>query len=54
VGLLLQYLLSAAQAPVTAKIDTQPTATDKSKPKAADKPPAKVKAKAKTRAADKA
>jgi leucyl aminopeptidase len=53
VGLLLQYLLSAAQAPVAAKIDSQPTATDKSKPKAADKPMAKVKSKPKTRAAGK-
>jgi hypothetical protein len=53
VGLLLQYLLSAAQAPVAAKIDSQPTATDISKPKAADKPMAKVKTKPKTRAAGK-
>jgi leucyl aminopeptidase len=53
VGLLLQYLLSAAHAPVAAKIDSQPMATDKSKSKAADKPMAKVKSKPKTRAAGK-
>jgi hypothetical protein len=54
VGLLLQYLLSAAQSPVAAKMDTQPKAAEKNKPKAADKPLAKVKSKSKIRAAGKA
>jgi hypothetical protein len=53
VGLLLQYLLSASHASVAAKIDSQPTATDKSKPKTGDKSMAKVKTKPKTRAAGK-
>jgi leucyl aminopeptidase len=52
VGLLLQYLLSAAQVPVTSKIETKSKAADKTKAKAAGQPMAKVKSKA--RAAGKA
>jgi leucyl aminopeptidase len=52
VGLLLQYLLSVAQTPLTSKIETKSKAAEKSKPKAAVQPMAKVKSKA--RAAGKA
>jgi leucyl aminopeptidase len=52
VGLLLQYLLSAAQTPVASKIEAKPKAADKTKAKPADQPMAKVKSKA--RAAGKA
>jgi hypothetical protein len=44
--LLLQYLLSAAQVPVTSKIETKSKAADKTKAKAAGQPMAKVKSKA--------
>jgi leucyl aminopeptidase len=53
VGLLLQYLLSVAQAPVISKIETKSKskAADKTKAKAAAQPTTKVKSK--TRAAGK-
>ena len=52
VGLLLQYLLNAAQGPVALKTDHPPKAADKAKSKALGKPVEK--AKSKSRAADKA
>ena len=52
VGLLLQYLMSTAQAPAASKPDTQPQAADKTKPKVVAKPLNKAKSKARAASKD--